>query len=269
MKSSVLASAVLSCAVFSCLTAPLAVFGSNLIDIELQRENVFVGRLKDVAMPYLGLAGLVSFGAGAVSFSISEWRRAALKSNQVETQLIELKNELKEKSTQIDDLRLSDTYLSANGFQAFLQSDIKDSISASEKVAQLTPSKSSEPSLSNSDKHYQVHSPVEEMLSSQPLHLQPLRNVIETHAFQAPRSAIAIDRKEELPKSAAPEVLTHLSNLQNQIKQVESYIEALQSSLQPPVVASETSNSYGVELQQLHRRLQLLELDWIRHQTAS
>lgn len=256
MKRAVLTSALLSCAVFSCLTAPLAVFGSNLIDIEYQRENIFVGRLKDIATPYLGLAGLISVGAGAVSFCVSEWRRSAQKSTQIETQLVELKNELQEKSTQIDDLRLADSYLSAHGFQAFLDTEDSQSHSVPVTVSQarvVQPSKAPMPTSFS-----------EEKIGSHPLH-----TILDTHAAEMPKARFALDRKPESTKRAEPEVLSHLAELQNQIKQIESHIQTLQSSLPAPVAVVEHDNPYNLELQRLHRRLQLLELDWLRHQTAS
>ncbi|MDX2229598.1 MAG: hypothetical protein NW220_08165 [Leptolyngbyaceae cyanobacterium bins.349] len=270
MKRSVLASAFLSCVVFSCLTAPLAVLGSNLITIELQKENIFVGRLKDVATPYLGLAGLISLGAGAVSFSVSEWRRSARKSNLVETQLVELQNELKEKSSQIDDLQLSDSYLAANGLEIFLQQNGKQPVPMSEEVVEKVTEKVAPAELSHVAQL--VPSPARRMTSSLPvekkLQSQPYHGIVETPTVERSKAHSVMERKSEsLP--VVPEVMTHLSDLQNQIKQMEAYIEALQSSLQPLVPTYETTDPYNLEIQRLHRRLQLLELDWIRHQNAS
>ncbi len=269
MKRSVLTSTLLSCAVFSCLTAPLAVFGSNLINIQLQRENIFAGRLKDVATPYLGFAGLVSLGAGAVSFSLAEWRRSARKSNQVETQLNELKNELKEKASQIDDLLLSDAYLSNNGFQSFLQSNLKQPQNGSDEMVRTAPVQVAQPAVSSiaiasASKPFTVSSPSVEEVSP-----QPLPRIVEAYAFDLPKSHNIVEHQPRSVKSPAPEVLTHLSNLQNQMKQIEAQIAALQSSLETPVVEPESPDPYNTEIQYLHRRLQLLELDWIRHQTAS
>ena len=62
LKKFVLAPVVLSAAVFSVLTLPLAVFVSQPVTIQLQEEPVFSGQLRDVATPYLGLASALSLG---------------------------------------------------------------------------------------------------------------------------------------------------------------------------------------------------------------
>ncbi|MBW4519226.1 MAG: hypothetical protein KME16_05935 [Scytolyngbya sp. HA4215-MV1] len=139
MKGSFLPSTLLSCAVFSCLTLPLAALGSNSVNIEFQRENIFTGRLKDIATPYLGIAGLVSLGVGAVSLSVSEWRRSAHKSTQIETRLLELQQELKEKATLIDDIRLSESYLTSTGFNAFLEPKATDKLADTVASVSETP----------------------------------------------------------------------------------------------------------------------------------
>lgn len=265
MKSSVLPSTLLSCAVFSGLTAPLAVLGSNSINIEFQRENIFAGRLKDIATPYLGIAGLVSLGAGAVSLSVSEWRRSTRKSVRVETQLAELQKELKEKAIQIDELRLSDSHLSATGLQSFIEPDVKHPTAVHEKVVPVPPVSVSQQPLKNS-------LPIEQTHQS-----QPFRGIVETTAVEIPKPRLAVERKPEPTENPVAVVLSQVSELQNQLKQMESHIEALQSSLQtsvqPPVQSSmhppESVNLPDSEIERLHRRLQLLELDWIRHQIAS
>ncbi len=254
MKNSVLPSVVLTCAVFSSLTAPLAAFGSDSINIELQKEQVFAGSLKDVATPYLGIAGLISLGAGAVSLSVAEWRRSARKSVQAETKMTELQTELKQKSAQFDELRLSDSYLAQNGLQSFLENGVKLS-SAPEKVAKAANSaiqqKPSKASVS-----------AEERIQSQPYH-SAANTVVETS-----KSRLTVERKQEAVDPSAA-IASQVTELQNQLKQMAAYIESLQSAWRPATVTAEASKPNYAEIERLQQRLQLLELDWIRHQIAS
>ncbi|MBF2026552.1 MAG: hypothetical protein IGS48_07260 [Oscillatoriales cyanobacterium C42_A2020_001] len=265
MKSSVLPSALLSCTVFSGLTAPLAILGPNSVNIEFQRENIFAGRLKDIATPYLGIAALASLGAGAVSLSVSEWRRSTRKSVRVETQLVELQKELKEKASQIDELRLSSSYLSASGLQSFLEPDTQYPMAVSDQYPTTVQEKVTPVAHSSAQhKPFKSSLPVEQVLQSQAFH-----GIVETTAVEVPKPRLAIERKQESAENSVAAVLSQVSELQNQLKQMESHIEVLQSSLQSSVQSPEPANPADSEIERLHRRLQLLELDWIRHQIAS
>ncbi|HEY9908111.1 MAG TPA: hypothetical protein V6D18_10985 [Thermosynechococcaceae cyanobacterium] len=94
--------------------------GSKSVEIELQKEHVFAGQLKDIASPYLGVAAVISLGAGAACLSMSGWRKSSSKSAQTEEQLSKLQQDLKDKETQLEELRLSELHLQATGLNTFL-----------------------------------------------------------------------------------------------------------------------------------------------------
>jgi len=71
LKKLVLPPVVLSAAVFGVLTLPLAMLGSKPVTIQFQEEPIFQGQLRDVATPYLGLASVLSLGAGLASVAIT------------------------------------------------------------------------------------------------------------------------------------------------------------------------------------------------------
>ncbi len=123
MKDSLLPSALVTCAAFLALTLPLAASGSKVISIEFQKEQIFVGRLRDIAVPYLGVAAMVSLGAGAVSLSMREWSTSSKRSSQVQKQLNQLQAELQEKEKRIEELQLTDSFLEASGLDTFLEPD--------------------------------------------------------------------------------------------------------------------------------------------------
>lgn len=123
LKKFVLAPVVLSAAVFSVLTLPLAIFGSQPVTIQLQEEPVFSGQLRDVATPYLGLAGVLSLGAGIASVAVTGWQQSSRKSSQVEAQLAGLAQHLKEKEELLEALKLSESRLEASGLSAFLDEE--------------------------------------------------------------------------------------------------------------------------------------------------
>lgn len=124
LKKFVLAPVVLSAAVFSVLTLPLAVFGSQPVTIQLQEEPVFSGQLRDVATPYLGLASALSLGTGIASVAVTGWRQSSRKSSQVEAELEGLAKHLKEKEELLEALKHSESRIEASGLSAFLDEEV-------------------------------------------------------------------------------------------------------------------------------------------------
>src|SRR4028118_1176018 len=124
LKKFVLTPVVISAAVFGTLTLPLALLGKQPVTIQLQQEPVFQGQLRDVATPYLGLASIISLGAGFASVAFTGWRRSTHKSSQVEAQLSDLAKHLQEKELQLEALKLSESRLVATGLNAFVDEDM-------------------------------------------------------------------------------------------------------------------------------------------------
>jgi hypothetical protein len=94
------------------------------VAIQLQQEQVFQGQLRDVATPYLGLATVLSFGAGLASVAVTGWRMSTRKSSLVEAQLSDLEQNLKEKEAQLEALNVSEPRLEASGLSAFVDETI-------------------------------------------------------------------------------------------------------------------------------------------------
>lgn len=197
MKSSFLQSVLLSGAIFSALTFPLAIYGSKNVNIEVQQEHLFAGKLKDIAAPYLGIAGLFSIGIGAASLSISEWRRSVNRSTQIESQLLELQTALQEKATRIDELCLSETYLASVGLQSFVETGV-------EADAKSQPPEETRVTISS----------LEARLREE--------NSLET------KSVLDSDTLPQEPSNQKPEV----QSLDSELISVASYIEKLHSLLE-------------------------------------
>ncbi len=121
----VLPAALLGGTVFSVLTAPLALYGSDQVVVRLKNERIFDDRLKDVAAPYIGFASLVGLGAGAACIAIVGWQQANRKAQAINTQLSALQQQLQAKEAQVEGLLLSDARLTASGLGFFLQDDVE------------------------------------------------------------------------------------------------------------------------------------------------
>lgn len=173
LKKLVLTPVLVSAAVFATLSLPLAFLGKTPITIQLQEEPTFNGQLKDIAAPYLGLASLLSLGAGCASVAITGWRSSTRKSSQVEAQLSNLAQSLREKEAQLEALKLSESQIEAAGLSAFLDEPRLEST----KPPVVD---SIEPQAQNSTKPHVVGSieappPIEALvITAQPFAAQPI-----------------------------------------------------------------------------------------------
>lgn len=124
LKKFVLTPVIISASVFAVLTFPLAFLGNKPVTIKLQQDPVFYGQLRDVAAPYLGLAGTVALGSGVASVALAGWRQSKRKSEEVEAQLSGLAQHLQEKETQLEALKFSEARLEASGLNVFLDDEV-------------------------------------------------------------------------------------------------------------------------------------------------
>lgn len=130
---------ILSTAVFSALTLPLAFFGDQEVTIQLQEEPIHHGKIRDVAMPYLGFASVLGVGTGIATIAVTGWQQSSKKSAQAEEQLSDLERHLQEKEQLLEELKQSKSRLAAAGLNNFLEQEKEDeseSVQLSENEAQ-------------------------------------------------------------------------------------------------------------------------------------
>ncbi|HBE18190.1 MAG TPA: hypothetical protein DDW51_11375 [Cyanobacteria bacterium UBA11367] len=101
------------------------ILGKQPIEIKSQEESVFSGELRDIALPYLGLASLVSLAAGTASVALSGWRASSNKSAETKQKLSTLEQNLQEKEQLLENLKVSEPHLAASGLATFLDEEIK------------------------------------------------------------------------------------------------------------------------------------------------
>jgi len=116
-------SALLVGAVFSLTTFPLAAFSSKPVTVELERDTVFAGSLRDIAVPYLLTTAAISIGAGVANLAVVNWRQSSQKVVSLEGQMSRLTNQLTEKESQLEHLKFSQLKLESFGLTGFLEGD--------------------------------------------------------------------------------------------------------------------------------------------------
>lgn len=108
--------------VFAASTAPLAMFKSEVIEVELQNRPLFAAEIRDLAGPYLGVVGIVSVSVGASIMGFSGWRQAARKTEAAESKLSGLQRDLLAQQTALEEIKFSDARLRAQHLDIFLES---------------------------------------------------------------------------------------------------------------------------------------------------
>jgi hypothetical protein len=139
LKRILLQAFVIPGTVFCASTIPLAVFGSERVAIEFRDEPIFTGQLRQIASPYLALATTISIGAGLAGIATSGWRQSHQRSTRVEEQLSALKQALKEKEIEIENIKLSDSRLAAFGLSSFMEDKTVPNLAVEAEVTPATP----------------------------------------------------------------------------------------------------------------------------------
>ena len=222
LKKFVLAPVVLSAAVFSVLTLPLAVFGSQPVTIQLQEEPVFSGQLRDVATPYLGLASALSLGTGIASVAVTGWRQSSRKSSQVEAELEGLAKHLKEKEELLEALKHSESRLEASGLSAFLDEEV--TLQQESKTAASTEAfKVVEPSVMTT-----------KSVETSPV-AKPTKTVHEALAkFPSVQTVLGHTRTKAVAQASNPAIATapeEVEELHIQLQKIMAQMASLQTAL--------------------------------------
>ena len=255
-------------AVFSVLAMPLVFCGSEPVNVQFQGET-FDGPLKELATPYLGLAGLLSLGAGVAGLALTGWRHSAQQFSQVEQQLQDVQQQLREKEVQLQSSFLSDHHLDASGLRFFLddetllQPKLTAAISAkqnSEGTAQSPVHATAIMPLTIESMNFKVSSRVMPQMSVQAA-VSPL---------SAAQAFLSFSRANVPALVQAPQA-DQLGELQSQLQQILSQIETLQGSLietPQPALNSNTSPENLGTISQLKQRLQNLETQWVMQKAS-
>ena len=246
LKQYILTPLILSAAVFSALTLPLAVFGNQPVTIQVQKESVFQGELRDIATPYLGLAAAISIGTGIATVAVTGWRQSSRKSQQTKDQLSELEQNLKKKEELLESLKMSDAGLEASGLKMFLEAEMQPE-AAKIVEAEIQPEAAPETIVAKS-----VDLPVVQplIITNHPIEAQPisLRQVtVQTAAakFASTQTALGYSRAKKGIKESTPLI----SPTPSQVEQLQNQLETLMSQMKVLQMATETTQFKGKALE--------------------
>jgi hypothetical protein len=124
LKKVFLPAALTTGAVFAALTAPMFVFAAQPAKVQVLGSELSGERVQDYAVPYLGLAGLVSTGIGVSGVAAMGLRRSVKQSNSMDEKLERVRRQVDERATYLQSALSSDSYLTESGLNFFLDDEI-------------------------------------------------------------------------------------------------------------------------------------------------
>ncbi|MCU0547998.1 MAG: TIGR03761 family integrating conjugative element protein [Leptolyngbya sp. Prado105] len=231
-------------AVFSAFAIPLTLYGSHPLAIQLKEERVFEGPLRDVAPPYLAIAGFLSFGTSLTVCAALGWRRAIQDAEFADAQLLAAEKQLKQKEAQLQDTLMSEAYLTDSGLKFFLDEDMPIPTAGAAKSVIL------QPTTPTHREKFSTNS------MSQARTTAPLHAAQAYLGFSRPTSAAQ-------PSTASNEAdaIAKMQNLQSQLQQIMAEIETIQSTLRVEST-SPSATATNAPLNHLAQRFQALDPAW-------
>ncbi|MDJ0795745.1 MAG: hypothetical protein QNJ51_02720 [Calothrix sp. MO_167.B12] len=208
-----------SLAAFSAMTVPLGLLGDKLIEIKLEQEPFFHGRLREGAIGYVIGATVISLGAGISVAAMGGWRNSARKSVKFEQQLSNLEKHLQEKEELLKELKLSESRLQISGLSGFLDDEVPFNSGLNPKDTVSQPVEATTPA-----QLYQ--SPVT------PSSVDGISSISSPNAFKSPsQEFIGYTPTASNTDPAAKHI--ELEELQKQFQQMMLQMQAMQHNLQP------------------------------------
>jgi len=232
------------------------------VTIQLQDKQVFHGQLRDVAMPYLGLAGALSLGAGIATVAVTGWQLSTRKSVAVELQLSGLEQNLKEKEELLEQLKLSKSRLETTGLSAFLDDEVKLEQALSVPVAMK-----SEPSVVR-DTPVPVVEPLvtatQPIISSKATRQAAVARFASAQIFLGYAQPMKTIKVSSKATSLTP---SEVEQLHSQLQQIKAQMASLQTALSctPQAATSEIQVPTHTDVE---AQLQVLQ-SWSVHKMAS
>ena len=121
----VLPSLFVSGAVFAVLAAPLAIYGSEKVDVQVSESLGITGTtVQDLTAPYLGLSGLASLALGSATAAMIGVGASRKQAKAAEQQHLDAQTNFQNRERQLQDALLSESSLMTSGLRFFLDEPV-------------------------------------------------------------------------------------------------------------------------------------------------
>ncbi len=121
----VLPSLFVSGAVFAVLAVPLAVYGTEKVDVQISKSiGITDATVQDFMVPYLGLSGLASLALGTATATMIGVGASKKQAQLVEQQYLDAQANFQNRERQLQDALLSESSLTRSGLRFFLDEEV-------------------------------------------------------------------------------------------------------------------------------------------------
>ena len=121
----VLPSLFVSGAVFAVLAAPLAIYGTEKVDVQISKSiGITDATVQDFMVPYLGLSGLASLTLGTATATMIGVGASKKQAQLVEQQYLDAQANFQNRERQLQDALLSESSLTRSGLRFFLDEEV-------------------------------------------------------------------------------------------------------------------------------------------------
>lgn len=238
IQRALIPAACIAGSVFAISTAPLAMYRSEVVEVELQNQSLFTAEVRDLAAPYLGTVGVVSAAIGASIMGFSGWRQSARKSEVAESKLSSLQREMLAQQVELEKVKFSESRLRSQQLDAFLAPAPEDAVHRPPIAAM--PTRTAQPSAAAASKAQAAAPKVAETIpyvsypqqtNSAAIGINAVKEKA-TMALSAAQSYASYSRPNDVvgeELADAPKG-TQLEQLLNQLKELTSQVEELRTS---------------------------------------
>ena len=125
-KKIFLPTVVIGGTLFALFSLFLVTQGSKVLEVKVENQKIFDGKVKDVISPSIG--ALFCIGLSVNTAAVFGWGQSLRKNSKMEQQISHLQNLISQKELEIEDLRLSPSNLKHAQLDFFLEDGQKQEI---------------------------------------------------------------------------------------------------------------------------------------------
>jgi hypothetical protein len=229
--------------VFAASTAPLAMYRSEVVEVELQNQSLFTAEVRDLAAPYLGTVGVMSAAIGASIMGFSGWRQSARKSEAAESKLSSLQREMLAQQVELEKVKFSESRLRSQQLDAFLAPAPEEAhrppiAAMPTRMAQTSPAPMAKAQAAPKPAAAVPYVSYPQQAAAAAVELNPVKDkammalsAAQSYASYSRPNDVVGEDTTEAPKG------TQLEQLLNQLKELTNQVEELRTS-QPNQMAA-------------------------------
>jgi hypothetical protein len=185
LQKSLLTSICASSVLFGISAAPLAIFRTQPIEVQIKNKTVLESEVSNLAGPYLAISGAICAALSFGVLGVSGWRSAASKSEVAQGKNSALENSLLACKAELERIKFSESRLKAENLGEFIRPDMPAPVHQKETALQRLSEVPEPQPVVVSQNQFASSNGRSAKNGLQPV---PLRTIVNDHPVQLPLS---------------------------------------------------------------------------------